>query len=394
MTFQIPYRGNLPWLRDRTVLYVRHGSHAYGTNIASSDEDFKGVAIPPMEYFHGFLMSFAQAETRAHKDKKEAEKAERRHDGDVEQDTVVGEASDPDAVVYDVRKFFKLAADCNPNIIEVLWTDPSDHLVKTPLGQRLVDARRSFLSRKAKFTFSGYAVSQMKRINTHYRWLKSPPAAAPTRSEFGLPERTVIPADQLAAANAAVQKSVDRWEWKDLDTLDEALKIELKNAFSDRLLEITQWAWESQADKVWTCAARSIGYDTNFIELLDMERRYNARRKEWENYRRWLEKRNPQRAELEAKFGYDTKHGMHLVRLLTMAEEIMTTGEVHVRRKDRERLLSIRDGSWPYEKLVEWATAKDAELEALYEASSVLPKKPDRAKLDELCRDLVEESFR
>ena len=135
MPFQIPYRGNLPWLRDRTILYVRHGSHAYGTNIATSDEDFKGVAIPPPEYFHGFLKTFHQAETRIHKDKKRAEKADKEHDGDVEaSEEIVGEPNDPDAVIYGIQKFFKLAADCNPNIIEVLWTDPSDHLIKNPFG--------------------------------------------------------------------------------------------------------------------------------------------------------------------------------------------------------------------------------------------------------------------
>src|SRR4051812_39149436 len=83
------------WMDGRTVLLVRHGSHAYGTNVATSDEDFKGVAIPPKEYFHGYTKVYKQAELKA---------------------------PDPDAVVYDIRKFFNLAANCNPNIIEVLHT--------------------------------------------------------------------------------------------------------------------------------------------------------------------------------------------------------------------------------------------------------------------------------
>ena len=394
MTFKIPYRGNLEWLRDRTILYVRHGSHAYGTNIATSDEDFKGVAIPPSEYFHGFNKVFNQAETKAHKEKKAAEKAERQHDGDEEKEEAADFEGNPDAVIYDIRKFFKLAADCNPNIIEVLWTDPSDHLVVTPAGRRLIDARRAFLSQKAKHTFSGYAVSQMKRINTHYKWLTDPPKGPPSRADFGLPERTVVPADQLAAANAAVQKAVDQWEWKGLDCLDEATKIEVKNAFSDRLLEITKWAWEDEREKTWLAAARSIGYDTNFIELLDKERRYSSKHREWTNYKRWLEKRNPQRAELEAKFGYDTKHGMHLVRLLLMCEEIMTTGEVIVKRPDRKRLLGIRDGDLPYPELVAWSIEMDRRLNDLMRTCKVLPKSPDRKLLEALCIEIVEEMMR
>ena len=394
MTFRIPYRGNLPWLQDRTILFTRHGSHAYGTNIETSDEDFKGVAIPPSEYFHGFTSVFEQAETKKHKDKKDRERgkdADKVRLLDGPEDPAATDPTLPDVVVYDIRKFFKLAADCNPNIIEVLWTDPSDHLICTPAGRRIVEARGLFLSKKAKFTFSGYAVSQLKRINVHYKWLKDPPKAAPSRPDFGLPERTVIPADQLAAANAAVRKVVDGWEWKDLDDLDPAFRVQLMNAFTDRLAEITKWSWDQNSEKVWLAAANSLGYDTNFIELLDRERRYNSKQKEWESYLSWLKNRNPQRAALEAKFGYDTKHGMHLVRLLTMCEEIMKTGVVEVRRKDRARLLGIRDGQWPYEYLVEWAMEMDAKLEALYKSCTLLPRAPDRKKLDELCISLVEE---
>lgn len=31
---------HMSWLKDGTVLLVRHGSHAYGTNTPESDEDF------------------------------------------------------------------------------------------------------------------------------------------------------------------------------------------------------------------------------------------------------------------------------------------------------------------------------------------------------------------
>ena len=38
------------WVADRTFLLVRTGSHAYGTNIETSDEDFKGICVPPESY--------------------------------------------------------------------------------------------------------------------------------------------------------------------------------------------------------------------------------------------------------------------------------------------------------------------------------------------------------
>lgn len=266
-------KSNLLWLRAGTIFLTRHGSHSYGTNIETSDEDFKGVAIPPSEYFHGFVRRFDQAEFRD---------------------------PNPDMVIYDLRKFMALAADCNPNIIEMLWTDPSDHLLLTSLGERLLAARSVFISKKAKHTFSGYALSQLKRINTHYRWLKNPPKAMPMRVDFGLPERTVIPADQLEAAHAAIKKQLDRWSFKDLEEIDEATRIGIINSMAEALSEM-----KIGADEQFRAAGRLLGYADNFLELLDRERHYNAQKTEWQQYQNWKKTRNPARAELEEKWGYD-----------------------------------------------------------------------------------------
>jgi uncharacterized protein len=357
--YPIPYRGNLTWLPERTIYLARHGSHAYGTNIETSDEDFKGVAIPPREYFYGFQNVFEQAESK-----------------------------DPDFVVYDIRKFMRLAADCNPSIVEVLFVDDADVLRMTPAGRRLRDARALFLSRKVKHTFSGYAFSQMRRISTHYRWLKTPPNTPPTRAELGLPERTVIPADQLMAAQAAVQKKIDQWALHGLEDVDPATRIALQGAMTEMLAEA-----RVTSDDTWRGAARAVGMDENFIRLLDLERQYTAKKREWDQYQNWKTTRNPARATIEEVHGFDTKHAMHLVRLMRMCREILSRGEVVVRRPDREELLAIRNGAWTYETLVAWAKREDTELEALV-ATSPLPSSPDRKALDALCVELVEESLR
>ncbi|MFN7147437.1 MAG: hypothetical protein ACK4YP_26965 [Myxococcota bacterium] len=56
---------------------------------------------------------------------------------------------------------------------------------------------------------------------------------------------------------------------------------------------------------------------------------------------------------------------------------------------DRDELLAIRAGAWEYDRLLAWADAVEAELDALY-ATSPLPSEPDRPALDALCVDLVE----
>ncbi len=350
---------HMGWIPERTVLLVRHGSHAYGTNNESSDEDFKGIAIPPKEYFFGAANRFEQAEL-----------------------------NDPDAVVYDIRKFFTLAADCNPNIIEVLHTDPSDHLIVDPIGRIILDNKDNFLSKKIKFTFSGYAVAQLKRIKTHRKWLINPPEVPPTRAELGLPEKTLIPQDQLSAAEAEIRKEIDKFSFHFLEHHSEGEKVELKSIISSMMGEL-----KITSDDEWVAAARRVGIDDNFIYLMQKEREYAGKKRDWDQFKNWERSRNPKRAALEAKYGYDTKHGYHLVRLIRMCREILTTGKVIVKRPDREELLAIRNGEWSYDRMVDWADAEDKELDKLYKTSTALPNVPDRKYLDNLHISLIEKSL-
>jgi predicted nucleotidyltransferase len=350
---------HLSWMDKGTILLVRHGSHAYGTNTASSDEDFKGIAIPPKNYFLGFTTHFEQAELKA---------------------------PDPDAVIYDIRKFFNLAVECNPNIIEVLHTDPSDHILVSPLGEKVLANRDLFLSKKIKHTFLGYSVAQLKRIKTHKRWIMDPPKTPPTRAELGLPEKTLIPQDQLMAAQAEIQKELDRFQFDFMEDLDEPTKIGIRGVVSEMLAEL-----KITADEHWMAAARKVGLSDNFIHLLQKEKLYTNLKREWDQYQSWKVLRNPARAMLEEKFGYDTKHAYHLVRLIRMCREILTTGKVIVKRPDREELLSIRNGAWTYDQLIEFAESEEQALNEIYNSSNVLPKTPDRDKINQLCIELVEE---
>src|SRR5262249_54695719 len=146
------------------------------------------------------------------------------------------------------------------------------------------------------------------------------------------------------------------------------------------------------SDDRWQAAARTLGHDENFLALLDRERRYTTAQREWEQFNHWKKTRNPTRAALEEKHRFDTKHAMHLVRLLRMCREILPTGEVIVRRPDREELLAIKAGQWSYDELVAWAESEDKALDGLY-SSSTLPPAPHRSELDRICVELVEASL-
>lgn len=295
------------------VFETVHGSRAYGLATPASDLDRKGVFVPTASVLHGFLGGPEQVEP------------------------------EKERVLYDVRKFFTLALACNPTVVELLFTEPEDHLVVTEEGRLLLENREAFLSRRARDSFGRYAVSQLKRIETHRRWLLQPPEKKPERADFGLPEgRALVPKEQRGAAEAMLEKG----------TLSES------------------------------------DVPPNFIDALAREKRFAGAMAQWEQYQSWLKNRNPARSELERKFGYDTKHAMHLVRLLRMGAEIVGAGRVIVRRPDADDLRRIRDGALTYDQLMAETTKLADELDALA-SRSPLPERPDESRLDELCADLV-----
>ena len=352
---------HLKWAQDRSVLIVRSGSMAYGTNTPSSDEDIKGIMIPPVEYFLGSLHRIEQIELKN---------------------------PNPDCVIYDIRKCFDLAIGANPNIIEMLNVDPSDQIIVDPIGEIIMDHSKEFLSKKIKHTFLGYSVSQLKRIKLHKSWLMHPVKTYPTRSELGLPQETLIPQDQLMAAEAEIKKELNRYQFDFLEDLQESQKIGIQSIMTEMLAEL-----KISSEDHWMAVSRKIGLSDNFIEVMKKERQYTSAKRAFEQYQNWKENRNKDRATLEEKYGYDTKHAYHLVRLIRMCREILTTGKVIVKRPDREELLAIRNGAWTYEELIDFAEREEQELNVIYETCNVLPNKPDREKLDQLCIKLVEKSL-
>ncbi len=130
------------------------------------------------------------------------------------------------------------------------------------------------------------------------------------------------------------------------------------------------------------------------IKFVDARRRKNfdAEQKRWNHYQTWRKERNEARAELEAQHGYDTKHAVHLIRLLRMGEEILTRGEVLVARPDADDLRDLRTGGWSFDKVMKEAMQRSAALPALLQ-SSPLPKAPARDQVNELVVELHREGF-
>lgn len=219
---------HLSFVRDNLIFLVLSGSHAYGMATAESDYDYRGICVPPVNsYFTTSMDRFNQAE-----DKKN------------------------DVTIYGIVRYFQLAAQVNPNIVELLFVDPSVIVYKHPIMDIILENRHLFLSKKAAHTFSGYAMAQLKRIVNHKRWLDNP-LKEPDRKDYDLPATARVGKEKLKA----------------LATLG-----------SEFLNE---------------------SFNKGTTEYILNEIRYHNDAKEYSRYRDWVTNRNPKRAELERKCGYD-----------------------------------------------------------------------------------------
>lgn len=360
---------NTEQVLDRLIMLAVYGSHAYGMATETSDIDYRGVCIPPVEYLYG-LKKFEQKDSGWNNVSKEFHFLE------------------DDTVVYSIQKFVKLAIDNNPNIIEMLYLD--DYTILTDVGRILVENRDLFLSKKARWTYAGYAHSQIKRVERHRRWLLDPPTRKPEPEDFGLTDKTRLKKHEVDAFLVFVYQLVkERFEYiESLNVLSEELRkaiqeADLRHAIVDH--QLPEEAIEYARDMT--------GASENFIELLQKEHQYQAALKKWKAYQSWKKNRNPKRAALEAKCGYDAKHAAQCIRLMRIGAEILEYGTIYVNRRkrgDADYLLEIKNGNVPYEEVVAEAEAIEKSMDRLYKEST-LQKTANINKIHELLLEILEQ---
>jgi len=291
-----------------TIFRLIVGSKLYGTDTPDSDQDEKGVCVMSKENYLGFMKEFQQMNY-----------------------------SEQDVEIYDISKFFTLAAKNNPNILDMLFAPRKYWLKTSDIWERVYENRYLFLSKKVKHSFLGYANAQLKRIETHKKWLLNPPDHQPTRQEFGITERPA-PKEYMSAILSIPS-----------EYLNEGLR--------DNVVK-----------------------EKNYQKALDS---YNS-------YETWKRERNPARAALEAKINYDAKSATHLYRLMLQGKEVLETGDVRPDRRgiDADVLREIRFCKWPYEKLMEKVAEIESQMNDLYEKST-LRYEPDIHAIQQLHVDIL-----
>jgi len=119
---------------ERYLAYkVIAGSKAYGLDLPTSDTDIRGIFILPNEYLMGLGYTKQVNNTTN------------------------------DIVFYELNRFVDLLVQNNPNIIEELFVPEDKILYKHKNIMPLYENRQKFLTKKCKYTFGGYSISQIKK---------------------------------------------------------------------------------------------------------------------------------------------------------------------------------------------------------------------------------------
>lgn len=307
-----------PRLGRRIILLGLGGSHAYGTNTAHSDIDFRGITLNLPSDLLG-LTEFEQYED-----------------------------SGTDTVIYSFRKIVKLLLECNPNTCEILGLDEEQYLIKTELGQELIDHTSLFLSKRAVKTFSGYAGAQLRRLQN-----------ALARDSMPQEEREQ---HILRSVQNALEDFERRYGTSDKGTIR---------------LYIDQAQTAGMNREIFVDA------DYHHLPLRDYNQMFTAMTNVVRDYDK-IGKRNKKKDD-----NHLNKHAMHLIRLFMMAIDILEKGEIHTKRSgnDLALLKSIRNGDFQkddktfsrefYEILRDYE--KRTELAA---QNSRLPDAPDMERVE------------
>jgi predicted nucleotidyltransferase len=308
-----------PHLGKNVLILTTAGSIAYGTNVDTSDIDIRGVTVETKQDVIG-LSTFEQFEDRI-----------------------------TDTVIYGLKKFVGLCLNSNPNVLEILGTNPEHLLVITEEGKLLRDNIGLFLSKRAIQSFGNYATAQLRRLQ-----------------------------NALARDNYPQQEKEQHILNSILGQM-EHLKSSYKSFTNE---EISLYIDKSDKDEM--DSEIFIDISLNHYPLRDLRNIYSDMNNIVKEYTK-LNHRNRKKDHLHLN-----KHAMHLIRLLVTGTEILEGKGVNTYRANEQKLfLDIRNGKYSYSQVFEMVDEYEKRFRSAANSTS-LPEQPDYKRVEELMMEIYE----
>lgn len=333
---------------ENIIFKARVGSHAYGTNVEGSDEDFKGIYM---------------------------QSAESVLNNGYQEQVTVGK----DEVYYELRRFLELCCSNNPTMLELLYMPEDCIIEKHPIFDKIIENRDKFLSKSCRWSYGGYAYKQIEKakgLNKMMNWEK-------TKVE----RKTILDFCFILTILGAVPFK----EWLHRQR-GEAVRQEYYGAVKINHARDVYYIYPD-TKKIGYKGLTNEDETSNELRLSSIPKElildysvlvynkdaYTEHCKDYKAYQEWLEKRNVQRYVDVEEHGQkiDGKNLLHCYRLLETGVEIARDKTIKVRRPNADFLIEIRKGKHNLQELLDKSTEKMAELEKAI-AESDLPDKADR----------------
>ena len=373
----------------KPLLLVIRGSHAYGTNIETSDTDYAGVFIQSKEDIFGF-----NYKEQINDDKN-------------------------DTVIYEIKRFLQLLASNNPTVLELLNTPKDCIIYKDPIFDLVLENRDKFITKVCAKSFGGYGKMQIQKAkgqNKKQNWEKD----KVTRKDV---------LDFVYVIEGP--KSIPWKKWNDGRYEEKFIGVvNVPNAmnvyafyydedahlyFSENISEETRIILAKQIEllKIRKESGQPMGFgykglvktgegqnvaESNALRLSSIPKGeepicnivynkdgYSEHCKDYKSYEDWLANKNDARWVDVKSHGQkiDGKNMMHSRRLMDMAREIALGLGINVRRENVQELINIRKGKIDLQTLIYQVVKEIIEIDELFKNSN-LPDSVDEKFVNNL----------
>jgi len=367
------------------IYLVIRGSHAYGTNLPTSDIDYSGVFVQG----HDSILGMSRVE-QINDDKN-------------------------DIVIYEIRRFLELLSTNNPTILELLNTPDDCIIYKHPIFDQILENKNRFITKACANSFGGYAKQQISKArgqDKKQNWEKD----------------RVIRKNPIDFCYIHIgEHSIPLTKYLEDNRLDQKF-CGLSNVshskdtyalFYDRMSDFRfseyRPKWEKFISNIFN-NVNSLGFkgisfeDSNELRLSSIPKDlpksyfighvsynkdgYSQHCKDYKSYQTWLDQRNEQRwVDVEShNQKIDGKNMMHCRRLIDMCREIAEGKGIIVRRPNAQDLLNIRQGKVDLQTLIDHVEKEIKEIHLIFENSN-LPDFVEKKVVEEILINIRKEIY-
>jgi hypothetical protein len=336
------------------------GSQSYGTNLPTSDIDYKGVFLqdPYDKYINGY-----RDELIINKDEK----------------------------YFEIEKFLTSCSKGDPNQLELLYSPEHCIVHITDTFKEILKFKDIFLTKNLRHSFANYASSQIhkaKGTEKMMNWEKEKVERKTVEQLCSVYDFSDFKEGKMFDTNA-----IKYTEWLEKNGFKtENCGLSKLEHFRDcyLLFHSTTFKYRgiTTGDNANDICLSEIEIGAKPLAILFFHKdAYSTSCKKWAQYQHWLETRNTDRYVDVEGHGQkiDGKNILHNIRIIETAMEIPLQKTINIYRPNREYLIDIRKGKYDLQTLIDKSDSDLAKMDDLFKNSDL----PDKFEHSEFIKEFI-----